>query len=160
MNKKECIVSAVVSIVLGVLFIVLKNDVISVALTVFGVLLLCAAVFDFIHGFVSLGIVKAVLGGCVLVFGWAFVNLALYILAAAVILTGLLQIVNTHKGMLVGFTFGEKCLLYLKPVVTVIAGACLLFNQGGTVAWVFLATGVLLVAEGILEIVDAVRQKA
>ncbi|MGN0571203.1 MAG: DUF308 domain-containing protein [Candidatus Fimenecus sp.] len=160
MNKKECIVSAVASIALGVLFIVLKNDVISVALTVFGVLLLCAAVFDFVHRFVSMGIVKAVLGVCVLVFGWVFVNLALYILAAAIIIMGLLQIVNTYRAMLVGFTFGEKCLLYLKPVGTVIAGACLLFNQGGTVAWVFIATGVLLVAVGILEIVDAVRQKA
>ena len=45
----------------------------------------------------NMGIVKAVVGVCILVFGWVFVNLALYILAAAIIIMGLLRITNIHK---------------------------------------------------------------
>lgn len=152
-NKKESLASAIVSIVLGVLLILLKNNVISIALTVFGVCLLISAILDFTHKMTNFGIIKAVVGACVLIFGWVFVNVALYLLAAAIIMIGLLQIVNLHKFVPVNFTATQKILMYVKPVATVIAGGCLLFNQGGTIAWVFILTGVLLVIEGVLELV-------
>ena len=39
---------------------------------------------------------------------------------------------------------------YIKPVIGMAASVCLIFNQGGTVAWVFVVTGIIFVIEGIL----------
>ncbi|MGM9652779.1 MAG: DUF308 domain-containing protein [Eubacteriales bacterium] len=158
MHKQEGILSAALSILLGILLIVMKNSVISIAITVCGVVLLISAVMEFIAGMVHSGIIKAVVGVCVLVFGWMFVNLALYILAAAIIIMGLMQIVNIHKYAPVNQSGAEKVVSYLRPVAAVIAGACLLFNQGGTVSWLFVFAGVLLIVQGAVELLDCMKR--
>ena len=158
MHKQEGILSAALSILLGILLIVMKNSVISIAITVCGVVLLISAVMEFIAGMVHSGIIKAVVGVCVLVFGWMFVNLALYILAAAIIIMGLMQIVNIHKYAPVNQSGAEKVVSYLQPAAAVIAGACLLFNQGGTVSWLFVFAGVLLIVQGAVELLDCMKR--
>ena len=77
------------------------------------------------------------------------------ILAAGIILMGLLQISSIKKTMPVNLTVGERFQEYFKPGLMVVAGACLLFNQSGTIAWAFIATGVLLVINGIMTLVGA-----
>lgn len=158
MNKKESLISALISIVLGFMLIIMKGEVISIALTVLGIAVLISAIVDFISKMTNSAIVKAVIGVCIFVFGWLFVNLALYIFAAAIIIIGLLQIFNVNKLCPVNLTVKEKTLIYIKPTVTVLAGACLLFNQGGAIAWTFVVTGILLIVDGILELVDLLKQ--
>ncbi|MGN0165434.1 MAG: DUF308 domain-containing protein [Lachnospiraceae bacterium] len=157
MSKKESILSALVSVILGIMLITMKGKIISIAITVLGVGLLLSAALDFFNKATTSGIIKAVAGVCVLVFGWMFINLALYILAAALLLIGLLQIAGIRNYTPINLSFSEKFIVYCKPAATVIAGACLLLNQGGTIAWVFIATGVLLIIEGVLEIANALR---
>ncbi len=157
MSQKESIISALGSILLGILLITMKDRIIGVAITVLGVAVLISAIVDFSAKLMNLAIIKAVVGVCILVFGWIFVNLAFYILAAGIILMGLLQISSIHNYSPVNLTSGEKFMEYLRPVVTVIAGACLLFNQSGTIAWVFIVTGVLLIVQGVLALIGANR---
>lgn len=154
MEKRENMLTAIVSILLGLLLITLKGQVISIALTILGGAILLWAVIDFVNQMTSSGIVKSVIGICVLVFGWMFVNLALYILAAAIIIMGLLQIVNLHKICPINLTITQKILFYAKPAVIVLAGGCLLLNQGGTIDWVFIITGVLLIVEGVFALFE------
>lgn len=157
MQKKENIILALISIVLGFMLIILKGDVIGLAITVIGVAVLIDAIIDFASKLLNIGIIKAVVGICILVFGWMFVNLALYILAASIIVKGLLQIVNIHKFSPVNLTLKDTALIYLKPVITVIAGACLFFNQDGAIAWIFVVTGALLIVEGVLELISLAK---
>lgn len=156
MTKKGNVFSAAISIVLGLMLLIMKDDVISIALTILGIAVIISAIVDF--KMTNSAIIKAVIGVCILLFGWLFVNLALYVLAAAIIISGLLQISDISKLSPVNLPAKEKALLYLKPVLTVLAGACLLFNQGGTIAWVFTATGILLIAEGILDLVHSAKK--
>lgn len=155
MRRKEAILSAAFSVLVGVLMIVMKAQVVRVAMTVFGAILLISAIIDFVNKLTNSAIVKTVIGVCVLVFGWLFVEVALYILAAAIVLFGLLRIVNMHKFLEEGLTFKQKLFVYVRPVITVIAGACLLLDQGRMLDWVFILTGVLFVADGILDVIDA-----
>lgn len=157
MDKKINIVSSIISIVLGFVLIIMKGEVINLAITLLGAAVIVWAIADFVNGFVNLGIVKGVIGVCILVFGWIFVNLALYILAASIIIKGLLQIANINRFPLVDFTVKDKILIYLKPAVTVLAGACLLLNQGGTIAWIFILAGILLLVEGALELIETIK---
>ena len=157
MDRKDSIIASVISIALGFMLIVMKGSVIRLAITCLGVYVLVSAALSFAGGLTNIGIVKAVIGVGILVFGWVFVNLALYILAASIIVMGLLQIENIHRFAPGKLSLKDKVFIYAKPVVTVLAGACLLFIQGGTIAWVFVATGILLIIEGIIELFDAFR---
>ncbi|MBO5509655.1 MAG: DUF308 domain-containing protein [Lachnospiraceae bacterium] len=155
MDRKENMVTAFMSILLGVLLITMRDRVIGAAITVLGVAVLISAVADFVAKLMNTAIVKAVVGVCILVFGWMFVDLALYILAAGIILMGLLQISGIHRYSPVNLTAGEKLMVYMRPVVMVLAGACLLFNKNGTLAWVFVVTGILLVIQGVMSLVNS-----
>lgn len=157
MGQNRSVCSAIISIIAGVLLIVMKGEVINLVLTVIGIGLLVLAVLDLVHRQTRDGIIKAVLGVCVLSFGWLFVNLALYVLAIVIIVMGVMQIVETSRYALVGYSFQDKFLLYLQPVATVLAGLFLLFNRGGAISWMFIVTGLLLVVEGILDLVSAHR---
>lgn len=157
MQTKDKLFSALVSIVLGLLLLILKGEVISIVLTIIGVVLLLAALADFRSQRTNGAIIKAVIGVCVLAFGWAFVNLALYIVAAVIIIMGLMQISDIRKTSPVNLTLMEKVVIYAKPVLTVVAGAFLFLNQGGAINWVFIVTGLLLIAEGVLELLAVKR---
>lgn len=154
MNQKENMATAFVSILLGVLLITLRDRVIGAAITVLGVAVLVSAVADFMAKLTNTAIIKAVVGVSILVFGWMFVDLALYILAAGIILMGLLQISGIHRFSPVNLTTQEKLVAYMRPVVMALAGACLLFNKNGTLAWVFVVTGILLVVQGVVSFIN------
>ena len=152
MNQKENIISALGSILLGILLIVMKGKVITAAITILAIFVILGAVADFMAGLANIGIMKAVAGVCILVFGWLFAALAFYILAAGIILMGLLQISSIKKTMPVNLTAGERFQEYFKPGLMVVTGACLLFNQSGTIAWAFIVTGILLIVNGVMSL--------
>ena len=155
MNQKENVASALGSILLGILLIVMKGKIITAAITLLAVFVIVGAIMDFVAGLVIYGIVNGLSGICILVFGWVFASLAFYILAAGIIIMGLLQISSIKKTMPVILRAGERFREYFRPGLMVVAGACLLFNQSGTIAWAFIATGVLLVINGIMTLVGA-----
>ena len=155
MNQKENVASALGSILLGILLIVMKGKIITADITLLAIFVIVGDIMDFVSGLVNYGCVKSVDGICILVFGWVFASLAFYILAAGIILMGLLQISSIKNTRPVKLTVGDRLLVYFKPGLMVGAGACLLFNQSGTIAWAFIATGVLLVINGIMTLVGA-----
>lgn len=155
MNQKGNVASAIGSILLGILLIIMKGKIITVAITMLAVFVIIGAIADFMAGLTNIAIMKAVAGVCILVFGWIFASLAFYILAAGIIVMGLLQISAIKKTMPVNLTAAERFQEYFKPGLMVVAGACLLFNQSGTIAWAFIATGVLLVINGLMTLIGA-----
>lgn len=157
MDKRTNIISAAITIIIGLLLMILQGRVISIVLTVCAVAVLVSAVMDFIGKKMESGAIKAVIGVCILIFGWAFVELAFYILAAAIIIMGITQIINIRKYGPHGVTVKDNVFIYGKSVLTVIAGACLLFNQGGAINGVFIATGILLIVEGVMELIAAAK---
>ncbi len=150
MNQRSSAVSAVATILLGALFIIKRGGVIGLAITVLGVSVLVFALLDFLAKLTNAAIVKGVVGLCILVFGWIFVDLAIYILAAGIILTGLLQISSIKQYSPVNLDTNEKLFIYARPVMMVVAGACLLLNKNGTIDWVFVLVGALLVIQGVM----------
>ena len=139
------------AIVLGLLLFLLKGEVISIVLTIIGILVLVSAFFDWKNQRTNTGLVKLVVGICILFFGWLFVNLALFLLAAVIIIIGLKKIIQVKEQNPVNLSMQEKVVVYAKPVLTVLAGAILLLNQGGVIDWIFMAVGILLIIEGALE---------
>ncbi len=157
MDKKQNLIASAVSIALGALLIAMKGNIISIALTVIGVALIAFAVIDILQGVKTLAVIKGVFGVCILVFGWVFINLALYIVGGFMIASGLMQIVNRHKPGNVIYSKKQENLELIKSIAVILAGGCLLFNQGAAVDWVFVVAGVLLIIEGIMGVIETAK---
>ena len=105
-----------------------------------------------------MGIIKIVVGAVVIVFGWAFVTVALYVIGVLLILYGLLALVNKIKLRVHYTNVVSTVISYSVQVVSIIIGLFLLFNQGGTVNWVFIVAGIFSIIEGLLLLVDACKK--
>ncbi len=154
MKKNNRYVTGAFAIALGVLFIAAQNKVIQITLSVLGAALLIMAIIDFVNKETVKAAFLAVGGVSVVVFGWVFIDLALYLIAAFLLLIGIIQLILLFKIKALGFTPFNRALAFAKPIATVISGACLLFNKDGTLSWLFIIAGVLITIEGILLIVD------
>lgn len=151
-KRNNALIAALVTIVLGILFLIFKGDVIQIALTIVGAVMIIMSFVDFKNRQTLQGVVKLILGVCVIVFGWIFVNIALYIIAGVLLLLGITQIVSAIRNNSSG---AKKVLSFLVPIGSLAAGICLFFNQGGTVNWVFTVAGILLIVQGILALANS-----
>lgn len=155
MKTSEKVISALLTILLGVMFIVMRQEVISVAMTVFGVVLIILGIMNLIDRKVVPAVIKIVLGALIIVFGWVLVSAVLYIIAALLLIYGILLLYSRIKLRVKGWRFFDTLLAYAEPVVFIVIAFFLFFNQGGTLAWVFIVSGIFTVVEGILMLIDA-----
>ncbi len=150
---------AIVTVVLGVLFMALKGQVISIALTVLGAMLILLAVKDFIQKFWIAGAIKAGIGLMIIVAGWLFVSIALYGFAILLCVYGCADFYRELKDPIVGEPFGRKLVRFIKPVLTILVGVCFFFHQGATVDVVFLIAGIVLAVDGVLMLVSCILRR-
>jgi len=155
-NRNINRIGAIIAIALGIMFCVLKGGVISIALSIIGVTAIIMGVVDFAGKRTSPGIVKVVIGVCVIVFGWMFVDIALYIVAAILLIQGLKTIVEAIKNK-ADNNSAQNVIAIIRPVACVVAGGCLLFNKNEMIDGVFVVVGVLLLIEGVLALTDSRR---
>ena len=158
MNKSQKIIPSLFNLVLGILFVIYKGEVVSIAMTIAGVMLVVLAIVSLVKNKIPACVIYAVLAVLVFVAGWLLLKIALYILAAVLLINGITQlwsIITSKKKM----SFAKALFLLVLPLFNIIAGICLLFNQGGTIAWVFIVTGIFLIVEGVLGIVALAEGK-
>ena len=155
-KKSEQLIQAILTIALGVLFMVFKSDIIGIAMTVLGVALIISAVVDLVHKQVAPCVIKAVVGVVIIVFGWTLMNAALYIMAALLLIYGILLLYQTIKDK-ERVENADKILRFVKPILYIVISVCLLFNQGGTIAWVFILSGIFFIVEGIISLVQYLK---
>ena len=147
MKFNDKLITAIAAIVVGVLFIALKGDVLSIAFTVLGAALIVMGILDAAKKDSKSGTVKIVAGLVTVLLGWTLVSITLYIVAALMILYCLMNLVSSLKTD--GYSMST-----VQKLRTYAAGICLLLNQGGTVSWVFIFTGIVFIAEGIMMLAE------
>ena len=140
--KNSKLISGILLAVVGLLLIVLKGQVISIAATCLGVIFIVNGIMAIVKNDFTKGIITIVIGAIIILFGWLFVTIALYILGALLIAYGVLDLINKSKVKIVFDDTLKKVLYYIIPVLYIVAGACLLFNQGETVSFVFIFSGI------------------
>ena len=153
------LISALLTMIVGILFLIWKGGIVSIAMTVAGVLLIVSAVLNLIRKNYTSGVISAVFGVLVLVFGWLFVTVALYILAAILLIYGILQLIELAKKGFKRMSTLTVVIRLAQPVVCVLVAACLLFNQGGTISWVFILSGIFLIVQGAFALIDCLGLK-
>lgn len=153
-SRRDSIIMALMSIVIGILFIILKGGVIGIAMTVLGVLLIVNGIIHLVNDNDKVyGIVLICIGALIILGGWLIATIILYIIAVLFIIYGCLTIYAFVKA-------GHASLInLLAPVLMVVAGILLFLNQQGTVDWVFIVEGIILVIEGAINLVASLLIK-
>ena len=85
MKKSEKIIAACLMIAVGILLIVLKDDMISILMSIIGVGLIVLGIMDLVSRQIPTGVVKLVCGVFIIVCGWVIVKAVLYVLAAVLL---------------------------------------------------------------------------
>lgn len=157
MVLRNKMITAITAIVVGVLFIVLKGEVVSFALTILGVAAIVMGILDMTRGAEPGGAAIIIIGIAIVAFGWLFVSVTLYVIAALMIVYCLGNLVLSLKTDGFSLSAIQAIRAYAKPIIGLVAGICLFFNQGGTVDWVFVLTGVIFVLEGVMMLSECRR---
>ena len=152
MKLTSNLITAILTIVIGVLFVALKGGVIGIAMTVLGVGLIVWAVLDLIDKNNTSGIIKLIAGIVVIVFGWTLASIVLYVMAALLLVYAVYQLYQLITGKVKDFV------KFIEPGVMALIAILLLFNQGGTIAWVFIVAGIFLIVEGALALINCIKK--
>lgn len=152
MKITSSLITAILTIVIGALFVALKGGVIGIAMTVLGVGLIVWAVLDIIDKNNTPGIIKLVAGIVVIVFGWTLASIVLYVMAALLLVYAIYQLYELVTNKV------KDVVKFIEPGVMALIAILLLFNQGGTIAWVFIVTGIFLIVEGALALINCIKK--
>ena len=155
MKRTEKIAIALLIITLGLVLTILKEDVISILMTALGLGLIVLGCMDLYHKCIPPAVVKIVVGAIIILFGWLLVSAVLYILAAGLIIFGILMLYELLKKRAKDDNLLQTIGKYAIPSLCLLIGILLLFNQGGTVAWVFVLSGIATILEGGVLLLEA-----
>ena len=153
-NSSNELLTAAALIIIGLLFIMFKGGVISIAMSLIGITLIVLGILDVLRQRVVSGIVKLVLAALVMLAGWLFITLALYVLGAFLLIAGAGQLVALSKLKFKKLTLGVA-MHFVQPIIYILVAICLFFNQGGAINWVFTVSGILLLVDGIVGLIGA-----
>ena len=156
-NKSNEFLTSVALIVIGLLFLIYKGGIISIAMSVIGVTLIALGIIDIIRNRVTVGIIKLVLAALVMLAGWLFIKLALYLLGAILLIVGVTELRSVLSVKYKKLTL-PVILHIAQPVIYILVAICLFFNQGGAISWVFTLSGLFLIIDGLAGIVYAMER--
>ena len=156
MKTSEKIVSAIVTMALGVLLLVLKGEFISILMTVVGVSLIVLGVLDIFYRLVPPAVVKIVVGSLIILCGWVIVEVVLYIVAAILLIVGILMLYDKIKKKLYCRNILQTIIEFAVPALFILIGFMFLFHQGKAVNLVFVISGVLTIMEGGVLLANAI----
>ena len=153
-NKSNDLLTAAALILIGLLFIIYKGGIISLAMSLIGITLIVLGIIDIIKKRAVSGVIKLVFSALVMLAGWLFITLALYVLGAFLLVAGVSQLVALSKVKLKKLTL-PVAMHYAQPIIYILIAVCLFFNQGGAISWVFTVSGIFLIIDGIAALIGA-----
>ena len=150
MKKSEKIIAAILVMVVGVLFILMEDRFVGVLMSVLGLGFIVFGVVDMIQSLIPPAVIKIVGGFLLIISGWLVVEAVLYVLAACLLVFGILLLYDELKhGSRCGAGLRNIC-LYAVPSICIFLGVLLLFQQSLTLSFIFVVGGVLTIIEGAL----------
>ena len=159
MKKSEKIISAVLMMVLGVMFIILKDKFIGLLMTVAGISLIVLGVTDIVDNLVPPAVIKIVSGILVILCGWFVVEAVLYILAGILLVLGILLLYDQIKSWDGCDTLWQTLLSYAVPILCIAIGVVLLFHRGEMMDIVLTISGCLIFLEGGVLLFNALMEE-
>jgi hypothetical protein len=80
-------------------------------------------------------------------------------MAAVLLIYAILMLIEVIKALPSTKTLLAKIVGFIQPVGYLVVALCLLFNQGGTVDWVFILAGIFFIVQAALALVDCLATR-
>ena len=157
MKRNEKIITAILTMIFGVLLIVMQDNFIGVLMTIAGLTLIVLGTIDIVQRFIPPAVVKIVAGVLVIVCGWALLEAVLYIVSALLLIAGILLLYDKIRKRVRCDALWQTILEYALPSVCIVIGVLLLFHQAVAVEIIFIVSGLLTLIEGTLLLVEALE---
>jgi uncharacterized membrane protein HdeD (DUF308 family) len=154
MNKKignvtvSRIVLAVALIIIGVLFCALRASMLSILLTLVGVVLIALGIYDIVRKKYVKGAIEAAAGLVIIVCGWTIVEITLLILGIVFIAYAVYSIIESapkikeSKG-------ANKILTILNPILLLVFGILLVVSYWALGDVICIIIGIIAIVDGI-----------
>lgn len=144
-NDKATLMTALVYIVLGALFIIFRTQLITWLMIAAGIVLIAAGVWEIIKKDLVTGIVLIAVGVLFLLgIIEAITGIVLLILGVVLVAKGVLDLVNAFKASRV------SVLSVVSAVITIAIGVLLIVSNWKLVDWVLIVVGAIMIVDGIL----------
>lgn len=154
MRKVTGFISGIMTLILGILFVVLQNRLVSIAISVLGITLIIMGIIDLVRARCIMGILKILAAVAVLIFGWIIIGIAGIIIGVVLLLYGAFTLIRRIKApnkakrlfsTVIGFVESALCII---GAIFLISG-----GMGEVISWAIIVAGVIFIIEGILAIV-------
>ena len=159
MKKTDKIIAAVLTMVVGILLIAMQDKFIGVLMSIAGACLIVLGIVDLFHRYVPPAVVKLVSGALIIVCGWVLVEAVLYIIAAMLLIAGILLLYDKIKKRVHCDTLFKTVLEYAMPSVFIAIGCLLLFHQAFALEIIFIITGILTLIDGAIMLLDVFEEE-
>lgn len=161
MKKSSQLISAIMTLVLGILFVILKAQVIGVCLTLLGIALIVIGVLDIIRKSITSGVVKTVLGIAVLVVGWWLLEIAVLVIGIILAVYGVIDLIKAIIALVKNKEqkLFSRILNLIAPILCIIAAAFLLTNGGVIYDWAIIVAGIFFIVDGVIALIGALSDK-
>ena len=136
----------------GALCLLLRSDVIFIAAVCLGVVLCVIGITELLQGNLYFGIVGLAIGTVVLILGQFMIWVMLYIIAIAIIAFGIYKLNLYFRTRAVNDPFW--CAETIRAILLIVCGVLMFLNLKATVTAIFVIIGILLIAAGIMAIID------
>ena len=154
MKTLNKLITAALTLALGILFVVKQGGILEIIMTVFGVFAIVLGVIDIVQKNTVSGIVKIVLGAVAIVFGWVFTKVATIVVGVLLAVYGLLLLIDAIRAK---SRILPKILAIVVAGLYILCGIGLAFGQLLNV--IFLIMGILLIVDGVIALVGALVKK-
>lgn len=152
--------SGLFSIIAGLMLTLLRGSVLSLIIAVVGIGFIASGLAFGVKHITKFSIVKIIIGICTIAFGYTFINLSMYILGIALIVLGVFQFSSASATCKKLSTARYKISSFIRPVLTLAAGVCILFNPMGSIESLFFVCGILLMAGGVWDLYLGVKWRS
>ena len=143
-------ITAISLIIVGILCCVFRAGMLNVIVTTIGVLLMAIGLYDvFVHKETVLGIIAAVAGIVVIIFGWTIAEAALILTGIIAIIYGIFIFVKNIGTVKTGGAFA-KAVAVVKPLVMIIFGILLIVAYNVMADAMMIALGIFSIIGGVL----------
>jgi hypothetical protein len=141
------LISSLLYILIGILFIVFRDQALGFAMTVAGALFLIFGVFDLLKNNWAGGAVSLVTGLSIIIFGWILTEIVILVFGILIALKGIVSLIDElrrSKKNIVDIVFAS---------LTIVIGLMLAFGE--LISFMIAVAGVMLMFSGIVKLINA-----
>ena len=156
MKKTTGFISGIMTLVLGILFVMLQNRLVNIAICVVGGFLIIMGIIDMIKARYIMGLLKIILAVVVLLFGWFIIDIWGIIIGVLLLLYGIWTLIRRIKAPNKSKRIFSTVIGFIESILCII-GAIFLISGGMSevISWAIIIAGVIFIIEGILARVGA-----